>query len=345
MSTKKNIKSTNKVSSKNITDSNKTNAAAPPPTPASVSSPVLKKKSNHNVKYFLIITLLILLGYKLYYFNLSLEFINDSIRKQNVNNLFFGGSGINNVTKDTINNYFGKDIGESLLKNLEKEHDDWFDYYIYNLKLDFSYYFLKILNVLNKLKLTRYLFTSLIFGGILFAIIMVLLYGITMFFTIYGLIRVFTINIPFLIFAAITPLLLIHILPPLFVIYYTFKMVVLKRKWPTNIDTYWNSEWKKNMCKKREVFEKIILLLSLTIYPLINLLTNNNSNGGNISKIISYIIISLLVIIILGYTFILDLFMSKDLEIIWKYIKNNKSNLFYIIFIGVFIWLFNSQQI
>ena len=153
-----------------------------------------KKKNNSpsktsNVKTFITYVAMLVIGYKLYYFNLNLEYYFRKIDYNKTKNIFLTGGNLNEISKQTFENMFGIEINDILTNNLKNARlkDNWFSDYIFNLKLDFSYYFLKFMNLINKLKLTRYLVLSLTIGGSIFTGLMFLMYFITAFFSVYGL--------------------------------------------------------------------------------------------------------------------------------------------------------------
>ena len=88
-----------------------------------------------------------IIGYKIYYFNLNLEYYFKDIKYNTNGNIFLTGGNMNKIAKDTFDGFFGTEINDTLSENLKHAYTGWFDNYVYNLKLDFSYYFLtKIIN-------------------------------------------------------------------------------------------------------------------------------------------------------------------------------------------------------
>lgn len=274
---------------------------------------------------FIYFIIYILIGYKMYYFNMNLEYYFKDIKYNTNGNIFLTGGNMNIVAKETFDGFFGSEINDTLSENLKHAYTGWFDNYVYNLKLDFSYYFLILMNVINKIKLTRYFFTSLLFGGALFGGVMFLMFFITLFFSVYGLLRVFTMELPYYAFAIATPLFLMHFISGVTIAYYVFKMLLLKTNTPDN--------HAKKLIGGYLSFEKLILLFiigtfitsmdksNLTIYPMI-------------------VMLSLMGLSLGVYTVKYDFFLNKD----WVYIKtillNNKENMGYFFIFAVCIVLF-----
>ena len=287
--------------------------------------PVDKVSKFEKMTMFVYFIIYVLIGYKMYYFNMNLEYYFKDIKYNTNGNIFLTGGNMNIVAKETFDGFFGSEINDTLSENLKHAYTGWFDNYVYNLKLDFSYYFLILMNVINKIKLTRYFFTSLLFGGALFGGVMFLMFFITLFFSVYGLLRVFTMELPYYAFAIATPLFLMHFISGVTIAYYVFKMLLLKTNTPDN--------HAKKLIGGYLSFEKLILLFiigtfitsmdksNLTIYPMI-------------------VMLSLMGLSLGVYTVKYDFFLNKD----WVYIKtillNNKENMGYFFIFAVCIVLF-----
>ena len=281
-----------------------------------------KENKAKNIKTFVTCVFLLIMGYKIYYFNLNLEFFFKNIDYNITDNIFLRGGNNNKLSEETFKNFFGSEISETLTANLKHTHIGWFDNYFYNLKLDFSYYFLKLMNVINKLKLTRYLLLSLFTGSFLFTGVMFILFFITCFFSIYGIIRVFTMEVPYFIFAALTPFVLMHIISIFMIIYYSIKLLFMKTTLP-------NGETRPN-------FDKLVILSVIFIYI--------SCRMPNISDKMWYL---KLIFILLGaifpayYTYKYDFFFQKDKEVIIEFFENNKFNFMYLIPFIICIGLFS----
>jgi hypothetical protein len=292
-----------------------------------------KSSSQNNTITFVMYVLMLLVGYKLYYFNLNLEYYFRKIDYDKTKNIFLTGGNLNKLSKETFENMFGIEINDILTNNLKsaRKHDSWFSDYIFNLKLDFSYYFLKFMNFINKFKLTRYLILSLTIGGSLFTGLMFLMYIITAFFSLYGLLRVFTHKLSYYAFALATPLLLMHFITGYILIYYLFKLLFLDTKLPTGDD-------KPKLFGKIE-YDKLVILSFVLIWfssriPL-------HSNTVNIVKRVLYGVSSLFIIF---FTYKYDFFFVKDRKYIWDFLKRNSGNFVYLALFITCIILFSIYQ-
>ena len=288
------------------------------------NTPTTQNKSK-NIKGFVIFIFLLIMGYKIYYFNLNLEYYFKNIDYNITDNIFLRGGNTNKLSEETFKSFFGVEISETLTDNLKHIHSGWFDNYFYNLKLDFSYYFLKLMNVINKLKLTRYLWLSLFTGSFLFTGVMFILFFITCFFSIYGLIRVFIMEIPYLIFAALTPFLLMHIISIFMIIYYSIKLLFMKTTLP-------NGETRPNL-------DKLVILSMVFGY-----ISNRLPIISDKFKSLKIIFILLSAIFPIFYTLKYDFFFKKDKEVIQEFFKNNKANFMYLLFFIICIVLFSKYS-
>ena len=273
------------------------------------------ENKGQNIKNFVIFVFLLVMGYKIYYFNLNLEYYFKNIDYNITDNIFLRGGNVNKLSEETFKSFFGSEITQSLTDNLKHTHKGWFDNYHYNLKLDFSYYFLKLMNAINKLKLTRYLWLSLFTGSFLFTGVMFILFFITCFFTIYGLIRVFTMELPYFIFAILTPFILMYLISAFMIIYYSIKLLFMKTRHP-------NGEEHPNL-------DKLVIISMVCSY-----ISNRVPIISNKFKFIKTIIMLLSLVFPIYYTKKYDFFFKKDWEVIKEIFNNNKANIMYL---GLFI--------
>ena len=317
----------NKTKINSLFDSKKKKKSNTPPPPPETP----ENKSHDKVKKFVKFVLMLLIGYKLYYFNLNLEYFFSKIDYNKSKTIFLTGGSINKISKETFESMFGKDINRTLTENLKNEYDDsWFSKYVFNLKLDYSYYFLKLMTVINKFKLTRYFVVSLFIGGLLYSGIMFIMGLITSFFSIYGLLRVFNTELPFYIFAAFVPFFLMPIISSLAIFYYTFKLLFLETKLPDNTE-------KPNI--NGVEMDKLVILSFIITY--ISTRIPNTKKGFKITK---KILIFLSLLMPCYYTWTSDFFLLKDKDIIWDYIKENAENVVYLIFFIICIILFSKYS-
>ena len=287
--------------------------------------PVDKVSKFEKMTMFVYFIIYVLIGYKMYYFNMNLEYYFKDIKYNTNGNIFLTGGNMNKIAKDTFDGFFGTEINDTLSENLKHAYTGWFDNYVYNLKLDFSYYFLILMNVINKIKLTRYFITSLLFGGGLFGGVAFLMFFITLFFSVYGLLRVFTMELPYYAFAAATPLFLMHFISGITVAYYVFKMLLLKTNTPDN--------HAKKLIGGYLSFEKLILLFIIGTFI-------TSMDTSTMTAYPKYVMISLMGVSLLTYTFKYDFFLNKDWEYIRTILSNNKENAGYFFIFAVCIVLF-----
>ena len=287
----------------------------------------------NNIKTFVMYVAMLIIGYKLYYFNLNLEYYFRKIDYDKTKNIFLTGGNLNKLSKQTFENMFGIEINDILTNNLKKarNHNNWFSDYIFNLKLDFSYYFLKFMNIINKFKLTRYLVLSLTIGGPIFTGLMFLMYIITAFFSVYGLLRIFTNKLSYYVFAFTVPFLLMYFISGYILIYYTFKLLFLDTKLPTG----------ENKPKIYKFDSDKLVVIAFILSWLASRNTFTSIKGVNTIKTILALLSSLG---ILTFTFKHDFFFVKDRKYIWDFIKNNGGNLIYLVLFIVCIILFSISQ-
>jgi len=294
-------------------------------------APEMKEDNNsNNIVNFIKYILLLLIGYKLYYFNLNLEYYFNNIDYKKTSNIFLTGGNINKVSKKTFESMFGSEINETITENLRQTSDSWFDNYVFNLKLDFSYYFLKLMSIINKIKLTRYFILSLLTGGSLFGIIMFIMTFITGFFSIYGLIRVFKPELPFFIFSFLVPFFLLPFISLLTVVYFTFKLLFLDTMLPNNKE-------KPNI--KGIDLDKLVIMSYIIIY-ISSRIPHLNKNFILIKTILTFVSM----LLPLYYTWKFDFFFVKDKTIIFDFINSNKQNLVYLGFFIICIILFSKYS-
>ena len=297
---------------------NKPSKEEPPPP----KSP--QDKSQDKIMNFVKYVFMLIIGYKLYYFNLNLEYYFRKIDYNKTKNIFLTGGSLNKISKETFESMFGSEINETLTENLKHTYENWFDKYVFNLKLDFSYYFLKLMSMVNKFKLTRYFVVSLLIGGFLYTSIMALMGVITSFFSVYGLLRVFTMELPFYIFAGLVPFFLMPFISGLTIFYYTLKLLFLDTKLPNNTD-------KPNI--KGIDLDKLVIMSLVIIYI--------SSRIPHLSDTFKYVKIALTLLSLLLpliFTWKYDFFFVKDKELIKAFLSRNKGNMMYLaLFIGCII--------
>ena len=290
--------------------------------------PTMKKKDNSkNIKNFVIYIVLLIIGYKLYYFNLNLEYYFNNIDYKKSSNIFLTGGNINENSKKTFESMFGAEINETITENLRQTYDSWFHNYVFNLKLDFSYYFLKMMNFINKIKLTRYFVLSLLTGGFLFGIIMFIMTFITGFFSIFGLIRVFKPEISFFLFSFLLPFFILPTICLITGLYYTFKLIFLDTILPNNKE-------KPNL--KGIELDKLVIISYIIIY-ISSRIPHLNKSFIFLKTIITFIA----TLLPFYYTWNYDFFFVKDKTIIFDFINSNKQNLVYLVFFIICIILFS----
>lgn len=303
---------------------NKPSREEPPPPQSSNGKN--KNKINNFVKY----VFMLIIGYKLYYFNLNLEYYFSKIDYNKTKNIFLTGGSINKISKETFESMFGSEINETLTENLKQSYDSWFDKYVFNLKLDFSYYFLKLMSIINKFKLTRYLIVSLLIGGLLYTGIMVLMSFITMFFSVYGLLRVFTMELPYLIFAVLVPFFLMPIISSITIFYYTLKLLFLDTKLPNNTN-------KPNI--KGIDLDKLVIMSFVIIY-----ISSRIPHLSNTFKLVKIILTLLSLLVPVIYTWNHDFFFVKDKVKILNFLYRNKGNMMYLVLFILCIILFSKYS-
>ena len=303
---------------------NKSSREEPPPPQSSNNKS--KNKINNFVKY----VFMLIIGYKLYYFNLNLEYYFSKIDYNKTKNIFLTGGSINKISKETFESMFGSEINETLTENLKHSYENWFDKYVFNLKLDFSYYFLKLMSIINKFKLTRYFVVSLLIGGLLYTGIMALMSFITMFFSVYGLLRVFTMELPYLIFAFLVPFFLMPIISSITIFYYTLKLLFLDTKLPNNTN-------KPNI--KGIDLDKLVIMSFVIIY-----ISSRIPHLSNTFKLVKTILTLLSLLVPVIYTWNHDFFFVKDKVKILNFLYRNKGNMMYLVLFILCIILFSKYS-
>ena len=280
------------------------------------------KKTNklETIKTFVIYVLILLIGYKVYFFNLNLEYYYKNVEKDGKRFILTGGADENEISERTFGNFFGDEVNNYLMNDLKRENENWFTDYVFNIKIDFSYYFLKFMNILNKSKLTRYFLPSLLFGGPIFGGIMFLMAFIIAFFAVYGLIRVFTMELPYYIFAAMTPFILLHFISIITIIYYTYKMLFLNTEYPFN-----HTKGNKGFLNLSR--EKIVILCLIILYFLIRPLISPQDDSDSTNLLISTIFSVLFTIYPFVHLFAYDFMFIKDRHKIWDIFKKNRENI------------------
>ena len=299
---------------------NKPSKEQPPPMSSQDNS---QDKITNFIKY----VFMLIIGYKLYYFNLNLEFYFRKIDYKKTKNIFLTGGSINKISKETFESMFGSKINETLTGNLKHTYESWFDKYVFNLKLDFSYYFLKLMSIINKFKLTRYFVVSLLIGGFLYTGIMALMGIITSFFSVYGLLRVFTMELPFFIFAILVPFLLMPFISGLTLFYYTLKLLFLDTKLP-------NGEDKPNV--KGINLDKLVIISLIIIY-----ISSRIPHLSDTFKYIKIILTFFSLLVPLIFTLKYDFFFVKDTQKIINFLHTNKGNIMYLVLFVLCIILFS----
>ena len=288
-----------------------------------------------NITTFITYVIMLIIGYKLYYFNLNLEFYFRKIDYNKTKNIFLTGGNLNEISKQTFDNMFGIEINDILTNNLKNARlkDNWFSDYMFNLKLDFSYYFLKFMNLINKFKLTRYLVLSLTIGGSIFTGLMFLMYFITAFFSVYGLIRIFTNKLSYYMFAIAIPFLLMHLITSYILLYYIFKLLFLDTKLPTG-------EPKPQIPKLGIDSDKLVVMAFIFIW----FMTRNVFTEHKWVNYIKITCVSLGSLFILLFTIFQDFFFVKDKQYILNFFKRNSGNMIYLILFITCIILFSQFQ-
>lgn len=299
--------------------STSTEKEPPPPSP--------EDKGEDKIKNFVRYVFMLIIGYKLYYFNLNLEFYFRKIDYNKSKNIFLTGGSINEISKETFESMFGSEINETLTENLKHSYENWFDKYVFNLKLDFSYYFLKLMSMVNKFKLTRYFLVSLLIGGFIYSSIMGLMGVITSFFSVYGLLRVFTMEMPFYIFAGLVPFFLMPLISGLTIFYYTLKLLFLDTKLPNNTD-------KPNI--KGIDLDKLVIMSLIIIY-----ISSRIPHLSDTFKYIKIVLTFFSLLLPLIFTLKYDFFFVKDKVKIFNFISRNKGNIMYLALFVLCIVLFS----
>ena len=292
------------------------------------------KKKIFSSSNFLLYIIVFIIGFKVYYFNLNLEFYFKQIKFDNANTILLKGGYVNKTSEKSFENFFGEEINSILLNKLKQQSENWFLDYIFNLKLDFSFYFLKMMDILNKLKLTRYLVFSVLLGGFGYVFIMLLMFFILCFFSIYGLIRVFNMKMSYLIFAACLPFLLMHYIVIFTLIYYTFKLLIFSTNKPfeKHDDNTHNVDILESLKKNWQ--DKLVLLSYVLIYFFSSQLSNST---GNKPTSISFIVLSVLFCIY--HLFKCDYFFKQDKEYIANVFKRNAGQILFFLLIIAFVSL------
>lgn len=300
---------------------NKPSKEHPPPMSSQDNS---QDKSTNFITY----VFMLIIGYKLYYFNLNLEFYFRKIDYKKTKNIFLTGGSINKISKETFESMFGSKINETLTGNLKHTYESWFDKYVFNLKLDFSYYFLKLMSIINKFKLTRYFVVSLLIGGFLYTGIMALMGIITSFFSVYGLLRVFTMELPFFIFAILVPFLLMPFISGLTLFYYTLKLLFLDTKLPNNeVERPYENEID---------LDKLVIVSLIIIY-----ISSRIPHLSDTFKYIKIILTFFSLLVPLIFTLKYDFFFVKDKEKIKNLLDTNKGSIMYLVLFVLCIVLFS----
>ena len=302
----------------------KSSTEEPPPP----STP--EDKTQDKISKFTKYVFMLIIGYKLYYFNLNLEYYFRKIDYNKTRNIWLTGGSINKVSKETFESMFGSEINETLTENLKHSYENWFDKYVFNLKLDFSYYFLKLMSIVNKFKLTRYYLVSLLIGGFIYTSIMGLMGIITSFFSVYGLLRVFTMELPFYIFAALVPFALMPLISGLTIFYYTLKLLFLDTKLPNNTN-------KPNI--KGIDLDKLVIMALVIIY-----ISSRIPHLSNTFKYIKIILTFFSLLLPLIFTWKYDFFFVKDKVIINEFLSKNKGNMMYLVLFILCIVLFSKYS-